>query len=242
VAKGGDERREHQRTPIRLKVAYKTAGSLVSEYARSLGEGGCVLESKRSLPAGTQFVFEMYVPGVRQPVEVEAKVVRSTPSQRAGMHRIEVEYTSAEAERAPLEQVLKRIFEAQQWERSRKHARVPVHIPALEGARACLIRDVSLGGLGVSFPGQKLPAGVKRGTALGVTLDLPPFSRVQIKGEVVWAVPGAEKVDAAVGIKFGKLEGDAQGVVELLTRLARPKRVEITFLIAAAVTAAKKKP
>ena len=61
---------------VRLKVAYKKAEDLLSEYTRSIGRGGVTLHTKKSLPVGTRFVFEMHNPGLARPVEVLGEVVR----------------------------------------------------------------------------------------------------------------------------------------------------------------------
>lgn len=57
-------------TPVRLKVAYKTPESLLGELTKSVGRGGVRIETKKSLPVGTKFVFELRSPGVRDAVEV----------------------------------------------------------------------------------------------------------------------------------------------------------------------------
>ena len=45
---------------MRLKVSYKTPEALLSEFTRSVGRGGVTIESKKSLPVGTRFVFELH--------------------------------------------------------------------------------------------------------------------------------------------------------------------------------------
>ena len=51
---------------MRLKVSYKTPEALLSEFTRSVGRGGVTIESKKSLPVGTRFVFELRAQGVRE--------------------------------------------------------------------------------------------------------------------------------------------------------------------------------
>src|SRR5690242_6966409 len=76
---------------VRLKVAYKRPEALLSEYTRSIGRGGVTLQTQKSVPVGTRFVFEMYNPGVATPVEVQGEVVRVTP-QANGRHVLTIKY------------------------------------------------------------------------------------------------------------------------------------------------------
>src|SRR6188768_3494156 len=96
---------------VRLKVAYKQPEALLSEYTRSVGRGGVTLQTQKSLPVGTRFVFEMHNPGVATPVEVLGEVVRVTP-QPGGCHLLTVKYDPG-MDRGGLDAVLQRIFDMQ---------------------------------------------------------------------------------------------------------------------------------
>ena len=45
--------------PVRLRVTYKSAESLLSEFTRSVGKGAVTIESRKPLNIGTRFVFEL---------------------------------------------------------------------------------------------------------------------------------------------------------------------------------------
>ena len=62
------------RSSVRLKVAYKTPEALLGEFTRSVGQGGVTLETRKSVPTGTRFVFEMHAKGVGKPLEVVGEV------------------------------------------------------------------------------------------------------------------------------------------------------------------------
>ena len=44
---------------VRLSVTYKSPSALLSEFTRSVGKGGVSIASRKSVPVGTRFVFEL---------------------------------------------------------------------------------------------------------------------------------------------------------------------------------------
>lgn len=229
------DRRSHERKPIRLKVVYKSAANLVTEYTKSVSKGGVSLETTRPLPVGTRFVFEMYAAGLPNPVEVEGKVVRSEPCASGEAFDVGIEYTESDEKRMALERVLDRIFADHQWEKTRRFPRVPVNLPASDGRdekRSWVVRDISLGGLGLRMPGsRKAPGGVAPGTPVLVAVELEHGSTIEIQGEVVWTLePGSDAVgEASVGVQFEKLSDAEHTLVEVLARLHRPAHIVVTF-------------
>ena len=93
------------RKPARLKISYRTASAFVREYRENLDRGSTFIKAEKPLKEQRDVVFEISVPGVRQPVALSGVVTWSSrkralaEGQQKGM---EVEYrlTSAERERA----------------------------------------------------------------------------------------------------------------------------------------------
>jgi hypothetical protein len=156
---------KHALGEVRLKVAYKKPEALLSEYTRSVGQGGVTLQVKKSLPVGTRFVFEMHNPGVATPVEVLGEVVRVTPTAN-DRYMITVKY-DAGMDRGGLDAVLQRIFDLQAFEKLRRYPRIPLRLPAMEEetpfAPPYFVKDLSRGGVGLEVEAPALPASVKVG-------------------------------------------------------------------------------
>ena len=172
---------------VRLKVAYKKPEALLSEYTRSIGRGGVTLQTQKSLPVGTRFVFEMHNPGVSTPVEVVGEVVRVTP-QPTGRFMITVKYDPGQ-DRGGLDAVLQRIFDLQEFEKLRRYPRIPLHLPAMEEetpfAPPFFVRDLSRGGVGLEVEAPALPTSVKVGMPFLLEMDLT-LGTLMLHGEVAW--------------------------------------------------------
>lgn len=229
------ERRAHPRQPIRLKVTYESARSLVTEYTTSVSKGGCLVETTRPLPMGTQFLFEMYDRGATEPVEIEGRVVRSEPVEGTDRYLVGIEYVASEERRAALDQVLERVFAEHRQEKARRHPRIPVNLVARDGRDArlrYLIRDLSLGGLGLRLPGNRdLPEGLALKTAVAFSIELEEHAAVEIAGEVVWMLQGRSGfTQAGIGVEFLPLTKSKRQVLEKLLRLHRPASLKVSFV------------
>ncbi len=206
--------------PVRLKVAYKTPQALLTEFTRSVGKGGVAIASRKSAPVGTRFIFELRAKGVPDVVEVHGEVI-SASAQSGGMYLLNIQYHQPN-NREGLDALLRRVFEAQRYEKVRKHARVPLQLQATEdkpNSIAYLVRDISFGGLGIEVEAPAVPRTVTQGAPVFLELVLS-LGTLALHGEVVWVVnPPKDKPgnpNPGFGVRFGKLRADT---IERLERI-----------------------
>ncbi|WP_426754094.1 PilZ domain-containing protein [Myxococcus sp. Y35] len=224
-------------TNVRLKVAYKTPQSLVGEYTRSVGLGGVTLETRRSLPLGTRFTFELHAGGMARPVEVLGEVVQVVPHD-AERFLLTVRYGVGE-DRSALDAILQHIFATQEHEGMRRFPRLPLYLRAMEAAPLSpgfLVRDISRGGVGLEVQGPALPRQVKVGTPFLLEMDLKE-GPMMLHGEVVWtsSVPRKDSgtVKPGFGATFGRLRPDMQkrleGLLSLASLPSAPWKARVSF-------------
>ncbi|MGE0868159.1 MAG: PilZ domain-containing protein [Kofleriaceae bacterium] len=224
------ERRQHPRMPIRLKVSYRSAESLVTEYTTCVSKGGCALVSERPLDPGTRFVFEMYAHGHQAPLEIEGEVVRINPLGDDAGYEIGIKYVTAGPQREVLDDLLSQIMIDPTYQVVRRHARIPVNLIAHDADRIgrYLIRDLSRGGMRIE--GKSISNNVAVGTrvALGalVGYQTTPFI---LRGTVVWVHRGTRQVRTRLGVRFDTFDDAELMVLDGMTRLLRPKHLELTF-------------
>jgi Tfp pilus assembly protein PilZ len=222
-------------TNVRLKVAYKTPQSLVGEYTRSVGMGGVTLETRRSLPLGTRFTFELHAGGVPRPVEVLGEVVQVEPRE-AQRYLLTVRYGVSQ-DRTALDAMLQRIFSVQEQEGLRRFPRLPLR--AMEAAPMSptfLVRDISRGGVGLEVQAPALPRKVQVGAPFLLEMDLQG-GPLMLHGEVVWtsSVPKkhSETVTPGFGATFGRLRPEMQQRLDALLALASlppaPWKARVSF-------------
>jgi PilZ domain-containing protein len=209
--------------PVKLKVSYKSPETLLGEFTRSVGKGGVAIESRRSLELGTRFVFELWAKGMKRPVEVLGEVVQCSPATK-GKFLLRIRYDST-TDRTGLDEVLQKIHESHQFEKVRKHPRVPIMLHATEEAPyspSYAIRDLSMGGMGLEVESDKVPRNVRVGEPFLCEIWLPTGSLI-LHGEIVWAfvppIDRAKWVSPAFGVKFGKLRSDTEKHLERLLTL-----------------------
>jgi Tfp pilus assembly protein PilZ len=206
--------------PVRLKVTYKTPESLLGELTKSVGRGGVRIESKKALPIGTEFVFELRSPGVREPVEVLGRVM-SVSEVTPGKHALLIKY-EAPKQRGGLEAVIRRIFETAQFDKKRSSPRIPMHVRATEtrpSSPTYRLRDISQGGVGVDVEGDVLPAHLKVGAAFLMQLKLST-GQLSLPGEIVWAVSTRSgTVPPCVGVRFRQLDTKSADLLDDLLKL-----------------------
>jgi type IV pilus assembly protein PilZ len=112
-----DNRRQHSRAPIELKVEYKRLNTFLADYTRNISRGGTFVATAKPLGVGTQFVFALSVPGLGEPLKLTGKVVWTTsedeasPANPAGMG-IEFQYRDAQ-EQAEKEARVERILQSE---------------------------------------------------------------------------------------------------------------------------------
>ncbi len=104
------DRRGSDRTPIELRVEYKRVNTFLADYTRNISPGGTFIGTTRPLPVGTEFVFALQVPGLKELLKLRGKVIwanppeSASPANPAGMG-IEFQYSSEEERREKQHQV-----------------------------------------------------------------------------------------------------------------------------------------
>jgi hypothetical protein len=226
-----------QPAPIKLRIGYKSAESLLSEFTRSVGKGGVTISSPKAVPLGTRFIFELLAQGMTAPIEVLGEVLQVTLGV-GGKHLLHVRY-DAGADRAQVDALIQRIFDAHQYEKARKHPRIPLNLRGTEQAPYSpqyIVRDISLGGVGVEVEADRLPAHVRAGEPCLIEIWLS-LGTLLLHGEVVWSVaPPAEGVvllNPSFGVRFGKLTPQTLERLERIVQLKGlpppPWRARLSF-------------
>ncbi len=230
--------------PIRLKVGYKTPETLLGELTKSVGRGGVRIESKRTVPVGTAFVFELKSVGVKESVEVPG-VVQNVTETAPGLYVLHIRY-EAPRNRQGLDAVLRSIFEATARDARRRSARVPLHVRATENkpdSPVYRLRDLSQGGMGLDVEGDTLPRHLEIGAAALVQMKLTT-GQLAAHGQIVWVVePDPTKaLPGRVGVHFGRMAPAMVTMLEdLLTLKALPQPPWIARLAFGAEAVAKMK-
>ncbi|MCY1042412.1 PilZ domain-containing protein [Corallococcus sp. bb12-1] len=225
-------------TNVRLKVAYKTPQSLVGEYTRSVGQGGVTLETRKALPLGTRFTFELHAGGMPRPVEVLGEVIKVEP--RPGERfQLTIRYDGSE-DRSGLDAVLQHIFAQEEQNGLRRFPRLPLHLRAKEGdprAPNFFVRDISRGGVGLEVESPTLPREVQVGVPFLLEMDMKE-GPLLLHGEVAWtsSLPRkgtTEAVTPGFGATFGRLRPDMLQRLEALMALEHlppgPWRARVSF-------------
>lgn len=211
---GGDQ-------PVRLKVAYKSPEALLGELTKSVGRGGVRIESKRSLPVGTRFVFELRTTGIRELVEVFGTVL-SVSESAPGKFVLHIRYEPPK-NRLGLDAVLSRIFELGAKDTKRKWPRIPLAVRGTEDkpdAPTYRLRDISRGGLGVDVEATALPHHIRVGTPFLMQMRLTT-GMLAVHGEVAWAVSAwkEKNLPPRLGISFADLRPQMEELLDDLVTL-----------------------
>ncbi len=102
------------RAPIELKVTYKRVNSFFADYTKNISRGGTFIATERPLKMGTEFVFALEVPGLKEPLRLNGRVIwttepeDATKANPAGMG-IEFQYAD-DRERRATEEVVERLM------------------------------------------------------------------------------------------------------------------------------------
>jgi type IV pilus assembly protein PilZ len=72
----GDEsnRRIHPRAAIELKVEYKKLNTFFQDYTRNICKGGTFINTYKPLSVGTEFLFQLIVPELPEPLTLKGVV------------------------------------------------------------------------------------------------------------------------------------------------------------------------
>ncbi len=227
-------------TPIRLKVVYKTPHNLLAEFTRSLGRGEVTIPSRKSVPVGTRFIFELRTQGSKDPVEVLGNVLRVTESL-PGQYLLHIRYQAPE-NRPGLDALLKVFLDSHRYEKVRKHPRLPLFLKVGEATRTAssveyVVRDISRGGLGMEILASKPPSHLTAGTPFLLELHLD-LGHLALHGEIAWLSTGSKFAGVktllpSFGVAFGKLRPASAALLEKLLVLSTlpppPWKAEVSF-------------
>jgi type IV pilus assembly protein PilZ len=70
-----DDRREHFRAPIELKVEYKKMNTFFADYTKNISKGGTFIKTAKPLKVGTEFLFKLVIPALDKPIEIRGRVM-----------------------------------------------------------------------------------------------------------------------------------------------------------------------
>jgi type IV pilus assembly protein PilZ len=70
-----DDRREHFRAPIDLKVEYKKMNTFFADYTKNISKGGTFIKTAKPLKVGTEFLFKLVIPALDKPIEIRGRVM-----------------------------------------------------------------------------------------------------------------------------------------------------------------------
>ncbi len=70
----GRERRIEPRAPIELKVEYKKLNTFFADYTKNICKGGTFIRTRKPLDVGTEFVFKLAIPKLREPLSIRGQV------------------------------------------------------------------------------------------------------------------------------------------------------------------------
>ncbi|MGI5862565.1 MAG: TIGR02266 family protein [Myxococcales bacterium] len=104
-----DELRSSPRAPIELKVEYRKVNSFFADYTKNISKGGTFIKTKKPLPLGTQFLFQLSVPNREKPFELLGEVAwAKADGDEPGMG-IRFVYAT-ESQRAEFEGIVERMM------------------------------------------------------------------------------------------------------------------------------------
>ena len=70
----GEERRDDPREAIELKVEYERLNAFFADYTKNISRGGTFIHTRKPLPVGTEFLFQLLVPTLAAPLEIRGRV------------------------------------------------------------------------------------------------------------------------------------------------------------------------
>jgi Tfp pilus assembly protein PilZ len=82
-----EEKRQHMRAPIELKVEYKKLNTFFADYTKNISKGGTFIKTERPLPIGTEFLFKLVIPRLSQPVDIRGVVVWINEPDKPSNHQ-----------------------------------------------------------------------------------------------------------------------------------------------------------
>ena len=107
-----ENRRRAPRLQHELPVAYRTAGSFLSDWATNISQGGLFINTRKPLPVDTEVKLIIQLPGSEIPFSVRGRVTRVTEwNNSANMSPgMGIEFTDLEgAKRERLEEFVEKL-------------------------------------------------------------------------------------------------------------------------------------
>ena len=86
-----DDRRQHSRLPVNLKVAYRSKGDLQKDLVTDLSPGGLFVLTSKPLPIGTDVDLEVSLEESDSPIHIRGKVIWLR--QRHGPEGMGIQFT-----------------------------------------------------------------------------------------------------------------------------------------------------
>jgi type IV pilus assembly protein PilZ len=83
----GDNRREHDRTQITLRVDYKRMNTFFADYAKNISKGGTFIRTTKPLDVGTEFVFVLSIPGRSEQLSLKGEVMWTVSEEEAAAEK-----------------------------------------------------------------------------------------------------------------------------------------------------------
>lgn len=68
------DRRGDDRAPIELKVEYKKLNTFFADYTKNICKGGTFIRTRKPLEVGTEFLFKLAIPRLREPLSIRGQV------------------------------------------------------------------------------------------------------------------------------------------------------------------------
>ena len=113
------ERRDDPRVPIELRVEYKKLNTFFADYTKNICKGGTFIRTKKPLDVGTEFIFKLGIPRLKEPLSIRGQVrwvkregepsPEGVPAEHEPGMGIRFIYETA-AERAQLENAVERLM------------------------------------------------------------------------------------------------------------------------------------
>lgn len=154
--------RDHARHPIELKVEYKRLNAFFADYTRNISKGGTFIRTDKPLAVGTEFVFELHVPKVDEPLRITGQVqwvltpedVAADPARGPDGPGMGIRFVYREdAQKTEIERQIEKIMVDSLGQRLYSRLMEHSRSEAMQGEEGALAG--ALGGLGVLSPGGR---------------------------------------------------------------------------------------
>jgi type IV pilus assembly protein PilZ len=154
--------RDHARHPIELKVEYKRLNAFFADYTKNISKGGTFIRTDKPLDVGTEFIFELHVPRVSEPLRITGQVqwvltqeeVDAAPGTGPGAPGMGIRFVYRDdTQRAEIERQIEKIMVDSLGQRLYSRLMEHSRSEAMQGEESALAD--ALGGLGVLSPGGR---------------------------------------------------------------------------------------